>query len=118
MTKSGLEIQLANAIVDAGLPQPKRERRFHPIRRWRFDFSWPEQMLAVEVEGGIYSGGRHVRGKGYEQDCQKYNDACLLGWRVLRFTAGMIESGEAIDYLRYALGYALSNDPAQMPEWY
>jgi very-short-patch-repair endonuclease len=114
MMKSGLEIQLANAIVNAGLPQPKRERRFHPIRRWRFDFSWPKYMLAVEVEGGVYSGGRHVRGKGYEQDCIKYNEACLLGWRVLRVTRKMIENGQAIDYL----SRALSNDPAQMPGWY
>jgi very-short-patch-repair endonuclease len=47
--------------------------------------------LAVEVEGGMWTRGRHVRGEGYEGDCEKYNAAVLGGWRVLRFTTGMLE---------------------------
>lgn len=42
-----------------------REHRFHPARRWRFDFAWPELLFAVEVEGGIWTGGRHNRGSGF-----------------------------------------------------
>ena len=62
-----------------------KEFRFHPVRRWRFDYAIPEALVAIEVEGGIYAGGRHVRGAGYEKDCQKYNEAQLLGWIVLRY---------------------------------
>lgn len=69
-------------------------------RRWRFDFAWPSSMVAVELEGGTWSGGRHVRGSGFEKDCEKYNEAILRGWRVGRFTAKMVKSGAAIEWLR------------------
>ena len=62
------------------------EYRFHPKRRWRFDFANPEYKVAIEFEGGIWTGGRHTRGTGYKNDCDKYNAAQLLGWRVLRYT--------------------------------
>lgn len=82
------------------LPDPEREFRFSPPRRWRFDFAWPDLRVAVEIEGGIFSGGRHTRGKGFESDCEKYNAAASDGWRVLRFTTGMVERGEAIAAVR------------------
>ncbi len=67
------------------------EYRFHPTRKWRFDCAFPDRKVAVELEGGTYTGGRHTRGKGYEQDIEKYNAAVVLGWRLLRFTAGQLE---------------------------
>lgn len=69
----------------SGYPAPEREYRFHDTRRWRFDFAWPDQRVAVEMEGGVWSRGRHVRGHGYLSDLEKYNAATMLGWRVLRF---------------------------------
>jgi very-short-patch-repair endonuclease len=87
----------------AGLPEPVREYRFAPPRRWRFDFAWPAAMLAVEVEGGSWIHGRHVRGRGFEADCEKYNAAVLLGWRILRFTPAMVEDGTAIYAIEQAL---------------
>lgn len=66
-----------------------QEYKFHPKRKWRFDSAWPEKMIAVEFEGGIWTNGRHTRGKGYENDCEKYNNALLLGWRVFRLTPGL-----------------------------
>lgn len=66
---------------------PVHDYRFHPVRQWRFDFSWPDKMVAVEMEGGTFQGGRHTRGKGFEGDCTKYNTATCMGWRILRFTA-------------------------------
>lgn len=74
----------------------EREYRFHPSRRWRFDFAIPEHMVAIEIEGGTWARGRHTRGDGYEKDCEKYNTAAFLGWRVFRFTTGMVEDGRAI----------------------
>lgn len=93
---SQLELLLATQIEQAGLPEPMRELRFHDTRRWRFDFAWPDAMLAVEVEGGVWIRGRHNRGRGFVGDCEKYNAATLLGWRVLRYTSSAIEDGTAI----------------------
>ena len=76
---------------------PERELKFHPKRKWRFDFAFPEAKIAAEIEGGVWSGGRHNRASGYTKDCEKYNNAVLLGWRVFRFTSDMVTSGNAID---------------------
>ncbi|NIP25770.1 MAG: hypothetical protein GWN94_02580, partial [Phycisphaerae bacterium] len=53
------------------------------LKDWRFDFAYKTERVAVEVEGGVYTQGRHTRGEGFEEDCEKYNQATLLGWRVL-----------------------------------
>ena len=82
---------------------PQREYCFYKGRRWRFDFAFIPEKLAVEVEGGIWSGGRHTRGSGFESDCDKYNRAVLEGWRVVRFTRKHVESGEAIQTVLEAL---------------
>ena len=74
------------SLIVRGLPAAETEHAFHPTRRWRFDFAWPDKMVAVECEGGVYSRGRHTRGSGFTADCEKYSAAAMLGWRVLRFT--------------------------------
>ena len=99
---SELENTMAFQFRAVGL-KPEREFRFHPSRRWRFDFSFPEQFVAVEVEGGVYSGGRHTRGKGFEDDCEKYNAAVEAGFVVLRYTSKTIKSGEAIAQIERVL---------------
>ena len=53
-------------------------------------------MVAVEVDGGIYSRGRHVRGSGFERDAEKRNAAVMAGWRVLHFTPRLVKSGAAV----------------------
>lgn len=73
-------------FVKMGLPLPVTEHKFHPVRKWRFDYAWPEQKIALEVEGGIYSGGRHTSAAGFLRDMEKYNAAACMGWRVLRIT--------------------------------
>lgn len=88
-----------------GLPLPVREYRFHPTRKWRFDLCYPDNRLAIEIEGATYSGGRHVRGKGYEEDCLKYDEAAIAGWAVLRFTGPMVEEGRATELIARALGF-------------
>jgi hypothetical protein len=91
--------------LSSPLPAFLREYPFHVERRWRFDFAWPARKLAVEVEGVTYGdkGGRHQRAAGLEGDCEKYNAAVLLGWRVLRFTPRQIKRGEAIPVIEEAL---------------
>jgi very-short-patch-repair endonuclease len=100
---SNLEETLLFHIKAARLPCPEREYRFHHTRKFRFDFAWPEQKLAAECEGGTWTNGRHTRGVGFENDCIKYNAGTLAGWRILRFTKGMIESGEALNAIEEAL---------------
>jgi very-short-patch-repair endonuclease len=73
----------------------EREFRFAPGRRYRADFAFPMIGLLAEVEGGTWIAGRHSRGAGFVKDCQKYNLAAELGYRVLRFTTQMVKSGEA-----------------------
>lgn len=77
---------------------PEREFYFAKPRQWRFDFAFPAIKLAIEIEGGTWSGGRHSRGSGYDKDCEKYSEAAILGWRVIRVTTGMVNSGQAINY--------------------
>ena len=97
------EALLARQLALTTLPPPKREYRFHPVRKWQFDFVWPPQALAVEVEGAVFARGRHTRGAGFAEDADKYNEAVLLGWRVLRFTEKQIQSGDAVKTIRAAL---------------
>lgn len=78
--------------LTADLPAPVTELRFAPPRRWRFDFAFPEQGLAVEIEGAVWTNGRHTRGAGYAADCEKYNAAVLAGWRILRFTSDQLNA--------------------------
>lgn len=77
-----------------------REYQFAKPRRWRFDFvlgSDPtKNKIAIEIEGGVYRAGRHTRGSGYEKDLEKYNAAIEHGWKVLRYSTGMV-NGFAID---------------------
>ena len=126
--KSQLEGLFLQQLRIANLPIPTTEYRFAAPRRWRFDFAWPDLKLAVEVEGGTFGrtvqchnchqpvkrrtktgwttvrlGGRHNSGKGFENDCGKYNRAALLGWTVLRYTGSMIRSRVAIGEVQEAL---------------
>lgn len=73
-----------------------REFKFHPKRKWRADFHLIGKKILVEVEGGIWSGGRHTRGKGYIGDMEKYNSATVMGYQVLRFSTEQVKSGVAI----------------------
>lgn len=69
-----------------GMPKPVAEFRFHPVRRWRIDYTWPDVQLAVEIEGGAFTNGRHTRGKGFIADMEKYNAMVEMGWILLRYT--------------------------------
>lgn len=84
--------KLLELILISHLGEPNREYRFSSTRRWRFDYAYPKKKIAIEYEGGTATKGRHVRIKGYSNDCEKYNNASLLGWRVFRFTCDMLNT--------------------------
>jgi len=74
-----------------GIAVPAPEHRFHPTRKWRFDYAWPDKMVALELEGGLWARGRHTRGGGYIADMAKYNAATEAGWRVLRYAPNAVD---------------------------
>jgi len=92
------------ALKVRGIPRPEREWKFDAKRRWRFDYAWPERMIALEVEGGVWTGGRHTRGAGFVRDMEKYNRAAVLGWRLLRVTPDKLVSAGTFEILHEILG--------------
>lgn len=70
-------------FVQSGLPVPAEEHVFHPERKWRFDLAWPAHKLALEVQGGIWTRGRHNRGAALLREWEKLNEAAALGWRLI-----------------------------------
>ena len=101
MSRYGLTLSQQAEL--SGLPVPVCELRFAPPRRWRFDYAWTAQKLACEVEGGVWRQGRHTRGAGYTRDLEKYNEATLRGWRLLRVTPTQVASGAALTLIARAL---------------
>ena len=77
-----------------------RELVFARPRRFRFDFALTSHRIAIEVEGGGWSGGRHTRGTGFKSDLQKYELAVRSGWTVYRCDPAMVSSGGAMDTIR------------------
>lgn len=96
---------------------PQREFAFHPTRRWRFDFAWPHAKVAVEVEGGVYPSRQpdgslqagHARPAMFTKDVEKYNEAAILGWMLIRVTPKMVKDGTALTVIERALHAAASH---------
>lgn len=80
-----------------------KEFKFHPVRRWRFDYAIPEHKIALEVEGGVWTGGRHTSSVGFLNDMEKYNTATLMGWRVLRTTPEELYRLKTLEMLKTAI---------------
>lgn len=98
--ESAMALHIRADKLENGL---RREFAFDPVRKWRFDFAYPAIKVALEVEGGVHSGGRHTTGTGFTQDVEKYNAAALAGWLVIRATAAHVKSGVAVRWLATAL---------------
>jgi len=106
------ENQLAWQLDAVKIPY-EREVLFAKPRKWRADFvlhtanvrnlgDWAP--LLIEIDGGTWTGGRHVTGSGHASDAEKRNAAVLLGYRPLTFTPEQVESGEALATIEKALG--------------
>ena len=106
------------------IPAPMVEHQFAPPRRWRFDFCWPEAMVAVEIEGGVYMRGRHQSGDGFLKDAEKYEAAMMAGWLVYRVPGpwvatedGFVFREAVMDNLRELLSvrwYTTDGDPVDL----
>jgi hypothetical protein len=91
-------------ILNAILPGWTAEHKFHPGRRWRFDFAHPTALIAVEIEGAVWINGRHTRGAGYLKDMEKYNAAAMLGWRVMRYGTSRAEVARMVEEITKMTG--------------
>ena len=80
-----------------------RELRFHPVRRWRFDYAIPSHKVAIEVEGGVWTQGRNTRPKGFLGDMEKYNTATALGWRILRVTPDTLATTQTLNLIKQTI---------------
>ena len=80
-----------------------KEYKFHPVRRWRFDFAIPKHKIALEVEGGVWTGGRHTSSTGFLKDMEKYNTATSMGWRVFRTTPNDLYKSKTLNMLKNAI---------------
>lgn len=85
------ELSLRDQIVAAGLPEPFREFTFHPTRDWRLDLAWPDRKLAIEIDGAV-----HRTKERFAADMEKFNEAGLAGWTVIRVTPEQVSSGHAL----------------------
>jgi len=77
-----------------------KEYKFHPTRRWRADYAILEHKIIIEVEGGVWTGGRHTSGAGFTKDMEKYNNATALGWSIIRVTPKTLISGDTIGFIK------------------
>jgi len=131
MSKSKLELIFENDLRRLkDRPDCCREFRFHKTRRWKFDFAWPEALIAFEIEGGTETLGwmktksgrtvpkqsRHLTPKGFKEDAIKYNTAAEMGWRVFRFTPSMVNSGDAFAVAQRVIPIRKSLTPKSIPE--
>src|SRR5690606_35771287 len=97
------EVKLATALKALKIDF-EQEFKFHPERKWKADFHLVGKKILVEVEGGIWSSGRHTRGKGYIGDMEKYNAATMMGYQVIRFSTEQVKSGLAIQQIEMMVG--------------
>lgn len=93
-------------------PEIVHEYKFHSTRNWRFDYACPTAKIAIEYEGGLWTGGRHFRPAGALEDLAKYNEAAIAGWKVIRIVGDFLKPTRnstrrhysAEDFIKRALG--------------
>ena len=110
MRKQEAADELVRQVIAAGLPAPEREYLFaprdgddRPLRRWRFDLAWPEHMVACEIDGSIFTGGRHGGAPSAVRDMEKLSAAAVLGWSVIRVDTRRAVAGAGLAWVAAAL---------------
>jgi hypothetical protein len=82
-------------------PALAREYKFHTQRRWRLDYYHAATRTAIELEGGLYSNGRHTRTAGFLGDIEKYNAATMHGIALLRLGTGQVDPAHVAEIISY-----------------
>lgn len=114
--KSKLEDKFTFLLKIENLPMPLRQYKFYPTRKWRCDFMYVQEKIAVEIEGGLFMKGQgKFTGAGHShpihimRDIEKYNYLALMGYRLFRFGKKEINNGDAISMISRALENAKNN---------
>ena len=118
--KSEWEEKFWAQIVEAGIPRPIRQFEFAKCigRKYRSDYGWVDEKLLVELDGGLYIGGRHSTGIGRENDMERDAISCALGWKLMRFSPRHVRSGWALAMTKVALGLQdLTREMTRAKEW-
>lgn len=105
---SKLESKVASDLAALGLMEGcQKQYRFHPVRKWLFDFAWPSRKIALEVNGGTYLRGSaraaHSRGPRQRQDYEKWSEAAILGWTVILVDAVDVRQRVHVDRVLRAM---------------
>lgn len=100
--KQNIFVQLCKSYCGVDVEQ---EYQFHPRRKWRFDYAIPAHKIAIEVEGGAWIDGRHNRAAGFIKDMEKYNNAAIMGWRLLRVTPQQLLTSQTLQMVAAATKY-------------
>lgn len=88
-------LMLRDQIVEAGLPEPKMEYRWHPTRKFRADIAFPEKRFIVECDGAVH----RIKSK-FERDIERHNLLVQSGYTYIRVTPAMVKSGEALKWVK------------------
>lgn len=101
---------------ERGFRPPTVEYRFAAQigRKWAFDLAWPDHKVAVELQGGNWTGGRHTRGQGFENDCEKFSTAAVMGWRVLMATYRQCNKGQLLSWLEAIMSDTIGDGERQL----
>lgn len=120
MAKSYNEKIVTAFFREHGIPAPLYEYQFTAPRRWRFDLAWPVVdcgkdlqgcdtvfllKLALEVQGGVFSGGAHVRGGWLRKEHEKRNHAAAMGWRILYVFPEDLLTVSTVLFIKQAFGW-------------
>lgn len=81
------------------------EYDFHPTRNWRFDYAIIDYKIAIEQDGGVWTGGRHTNPIGYQKDLEKFNEAAAMGWLILKFTPDQMMKTSTLDLIAKTVQY-------------
>lgn len=93
------------------LPIPVAEYRFSPPRKWRFDYAFVDQKVALEINGGLFVRGKHSRGVGQLRDFEKWSEAAAQGWRVIHVPPDQLESTTTFEWIRRSTGGSRQRGP-------
>lgn len=85
------------------------EYKFHPKRNWHIDIVLKCCKFAIEIEGGATAGPGHRNIGKFLKDIEKYNEAAILGWRIMRIRPVETRNDKILDKIREYL----YNNPCQ-----
>jgi len=95
-------------------PALKSEHKFCPERKWRVDYF--ANNVAIEIEGAVWTFGRHNRPSGFLKDMEKYNRLSEMGILLFRIPAHQISAKWILPIISTIRRNKLHEKPKQKSE--